>query len=124
MEKKRLVYEIWLGNTHTHFAHGIAHLPDGTTEELKTAIHSGMSCLDSVLIAHDDFDCDSLRWFIYPNRLKFYRIRPTTPDIIFHNESGRQIEIDDFGVMPNGVTVELQLYPDKKAINDEYGFDC
>ena len=105
-------YEIWLSNDYTHFGHGIAHMDDGRKLELCAWQHTATYGRDSLLIDDEErFKIGGLyplRWFIMPGSLEFYSVDKDTPDVLFHNESGVDLRIDDFGVLPNGASMEVQ----------------
>lgn len=100
-------YEIWLSDTYGFFDRGIAHMADGRTLELKHWVHVASYSSDSVLVddeVHHTLGRSPLRWFVKNKALDFYHVTPDTPDVIFHNETGAELRIDKFGVMPHGIS--------------------
>lgn len=100
-------YEIWLSDKYGFFERGVAHMADGRTLELKSWVHVASFSEDSLLVddeEHYTLGRFPLRWFIGLGSLDFYSVDRDTPDVIFHNETGAELRIDKFGVMPNGIS--------------------
>lgn len=106
-------YEIWLNNNSSYFGRGIAYMDDERKLSLMSWMHVSSYGRDSVLIDDEEnFDSGrfALRWFITNGALDFYRINSDTPaSILFHNESGIDIRIDRFGILPNGESITINL---------------
>lgn len=109
-KSKKVTYEIWLGDHHSHFERGIAHLENGKDVELVTYYHSDSSSHDSVLIDHEDTGSARLRWFIFSDKLEFYGVDADTPIVILHNTSGREIKIIGYAILHKWENAELDLY--------------
>lgn len=102
------MYEIWLSNTHGFFERGVAHMTDGRTLELRHWMHVASYGRDSVLVddeEHHTLARYPLRWLVEDKALDFYGVDSETPDVIFHNETGTELRIDKFGVIPHGISV-------------------
>lgn len=106
-----MTYEIWLGEHWSHYGCGIAHLDDGSNKDLAAWLHTATFGADTVLIAEEDryMEMDfPVRWHAKENSLSFYDWEPHIESIIFHNDSGRSLEIIRFGVLEAGGTEELK----------------
>lgn len=106
-------YEITLTSDYGYFGEGVAHLDDGRTLSLLSCLHTATYGRDSVLIDDEEYFYRSrfpLRWFVKEGALDFYSVDKETPDVLLHNESGRDLRIDDFGVLRNGESMEIQLW--------------
>ena len=107
-----------VGNHYSHFYRGIAHFDDGRTVPLDSCIHTATYERDSIFI--DDVnhieECRfPLRWFVKDGALDFYGIGSDAPDILFHNESSKNIRIDKFGILKSGES--LDVYMNKREHN-------
>ena len=103
-------YEIWLSGAYGFFGQGVAHLEDGRDVALKSWVHVASFSRDSLLVDDDEhytLGRFPLRWFIGLGSLDFYHVTPDTPDGIFHNKSGSDLRIDQYGVLPNGVSAVI-----------------
>lgn len=109
-----MTYEIWLSDQYGFFKHGIAHMDDGTELPLGGWLHSATYGPDSIMIddtEHLHYGRGALRWFIYMTSLDFYSVYRDAPEIVlFHNESGMDLKIDRFGVLPAGKSMEVRLH--------------
>lgn len=108
-----MTYEIWLSDQYGYFDRGIAHMDDGTELPLGGWLHSATYGPDSIMIddtEHLHYGRGALRWFIYMTSLEFYCVAKDSPEkVLFHNESGRDIKIDRFGVLRSGESMEVRL---------------
>ncbi len=107
-----MTYEIWLGDHYSHFDSGIAHFDNGRTTALDSCIHTATYGSDSVLIddvEHIDECRFPLRWFIKSEAIDFYSIGEDTPDILFHNESEKDIRIDKYGLLKSRDSVSIKM---------------
>ena len=103
-------YEIWLSDKYGFFERGVAHMADGRTLVLKSWVHVASYSSDSVLVddeEHHTLCRYPLRWFVKDKALDFYSVDRDTPDVIFHNETGAELRIDKYGVLPNGASAEI-----------------
>lgn len=103
-------YEIWMGEHYSHFERGLLHQDDGRTIPLKEWIHISTYGPDTILITdqeHYFLDDFPVCWFILKNGLEFYEWSEEITSITFHNETGRDMEIDGFPVLKNGETREF-----------------
>lgn len=110
-ELKDMVFEIWLGDHYSHFEKGLLHLSNGSSKELKGWIHSATYGPDTLLVADKELTvCPDfpVRWYIRENGLSFYAWAAEVSSIVFHNESGKGLEIGRFGVLENGATKEYK----------------
>ena len=102
-------YEIWIGNHYSRFDHGFLHTKAGSCLPLKAWIHTATYGPDSVLIAdperyeYEDFP---VRWFTTFAGIEFYCWDPEVKSIILHNDSGSEIIVKGYGVLPAGQSHE------------------
>ena len=87
-----MLFEIWIGEHHSHFDRGIAHLNDGRTIELDSFFHIATYGRDSVLI--DDIEHIEefnfpLRWFIKQNAIDFITYAATHLMFCFTTKESR-----------------------------------
>lgn len=104
-----MTYEIWLNDEYSHFERGVAHLDDGRTVELRTCPHIATYGPDSLLIDHGEEGRWPLRWFIRETGLEFYSVCEDTPDVYFHNGSGKPLRIGDICELPDGKSFVAQI---------------
>lgn len=121
-------FEIWLGEDYSRFDHGLAHLDDGRSLPLKSWIHVATYGADSILIADQErYEyCDfPVRWFIYRTGIEFYCWDKAIESITLHNESGADVMVKGYGLLPAG---ESRDYFDRNKIipqevmDRKYGF--
>lgn len=104
-------FEIWLGTHYSHFDHGIAHLQDGSTVPLLEWIHTATYGRDTLLLDRADrlLDVDyPLRWYIEESGLSFYNWDAEIERIIFYIESGKDLEVSEFGTLRAGGSCEME----------------
>lgn len=103
-------YEIWLGEHHSHFDHGVAHMDDGSTIPLVGCVHLG-TVRDTLLIDREDRYKEMrfpVRWYIRENGLSLYGWADDVAVIVFHNDAGKDLEVRGFGTLKAGETRELR----------------
>lgn len=112
-----MIFEIWLGSEHdSHFDHGFVH-EDGRSLPLEMVIHSASPYADSVLLA--DYERSEVadfpvRWFTYEDGLEFYCWDELVKSVVLHNESGKDLDIKGYGVLPAGERREYTKDGQKK----------
>ena len=106
-----MVFEIWLGEQYGYFDHGIARLRDGSTAPLLEWIHTATYGMDSLLITDEErykWSEFLVRWFIHPAGIELYGWDSEVEKIILHNESGKDLEVSEFGILRAGETLEME----------------
>lgn len=110
-------YEIWLEKDSTHFGRGLAHLEDGSIEQLAGYCNVSIR-QDSFIIGtmneYGEID-DRLRWFPKPGVIEFYSWENDLESIVFHNETGYDIYIFRFAYLKPGESVEIRKTDRKHA---------
>lgn len=102
-------FEIWMGQHYSHFDHGLLHLEDGSTLPLKAWIHTATYGADSVLIADPERYklCDfPVRWFTTRAGIEFYCWDAEVESVLLHNETGTNVTVKGYGVLPAGESRE------------------
>ena len=109
---KNMRYEIWLKDDYWLFDWGLAYLDDGRKVELKAMPHTSTYGPDSLLLDDAEHLHEGrfpLRWLIRPDGIDFYSVGEDTPDVYFHNFSGKPIRLGDLCVLPDGESVVKQF---------------
>lgn len=110
-----MMYEIWLGAHYSLFDHGSACLDNGSEKELAAWGHTAMFGFGVVLIDEYDKYLDMnfpVRWCAEENGLAFRHWGPEVECIVFHNETGKDLEIDCCGILRAGETREFKRRAD------------